>query len=150
MVKRLISRTNRMRIVLLLLLLLPQSSGTLLKIVEPVKMIPSVSEIKEFVTLTIYSPTSVQTDSTPHITASGFKIDTLNPGRHKIVAVSRDLKKKGWGFNKKIRIRNAGRYNGVYTIKDVMNKKYKNKIDVLVDSGRKPVKLSNVEITLIK
>ena len=47
----------------------------------------------ETVTLTTYSTTIGQTDSTPHITASGFKIDTTNPKKHRIIAVSRDLKK---------------------------------------------------------
>lgn len=104
---------------------------------------------KQVVTLTIYKPTSTQTDSTPNITASGFIIDTLNPEKHKIVAVSRDLKKMGWHFGKKIRIRKGGKYNGVYTIRDVMNKRHKNRIDVLVGENHSPIKLENVEITLI-
>jgi hypothetical protein len=48
----------------------------------------------EVVTITTYSPTVEQTDSTPLITASGFKINESNPKRHRIVAVSRDLKRK--------------------------------------------------------
>jgi len=100
--------------------------------------------------MTIYSPTNSETDSTPDLTASGFKIDIDNPSKHRIIAVSRDLKRNGWGFNKKVRIRKAGRYNGVYTIKDLMNKRYKKTIDILVDEDHKPVKLKNVEITLIK
>ncbi len=139
-----------MKLLTIILVLIPQTFGGVFYF-EPVELINKSTKIfKEIVTLTIYHPTTAQTDSTPNLTASGFKIDTLNPGKHKIVAISRDLKKKGWGFNKKVRIRNAGRYNGVYTIKDVMNKKYKKKIGILVDSGKKPVKLSNVEITLIK
>ena len=70
----------------------------------------------ETVTLTTYSPTEGETDSTPHLTASGFKIDKNNPKRHRIIAVSRDLKKK-WPFGTKVRIKNAGKYNGVYTVK---------------------------------
>ena len=103
----------------------------------------------DVVTLTTYSPSAGQTDSTPNITASGFKIDTLNPKRHKIIAISRDLKKK-WKFNQKVRIRKAGKYNGDYIVKDVMNKRYKNRIDILVDKDDKQVKLSNVQITAIK
>jgi len=104
---------------------------------------------KQFVTLTIYSPSTSQTDSTPNLTASGFKIDTTNPSKHRIIAVSRDLKKKGWGFGKKVRIKKAGKFNGVYTIRDLMNKRHKNRIDILVDDEEKPVKLKNVEVTLI-
>jgi 3D (Asp-Asp-Asp) domain-containing protein len=90
-----------------------------------------------------------ETDSTPNITASGFKIDTTNPRKHRIIAISRDLKKK-WKFNQKVRIRKAGKYNGDYTVKDVMNKRYKNRIDILVGKDDKQVKLSNVQITAIK
>ena len=103
----------------------------------------------DVVTLTTYSPFVGQTDSTPNITASGFKIDTLNPKRHKIIAISRDLKKK-WKFNQKVRIRKAGKYNGDYIVKDVMNKRYKNRIDILVDKDDEQVKISNVQITAIK
>lgn len=104
----------------------------------------------EVVTLTTYSPSESETDSTPNITASGFKIDKNNPGKHKIIAVSRDLKRRGWKFNKKVRIKGAGRYNGVYTIKDVMNKRHRKRIDVLVGEERSPIKLSNVKVTLLK
>ena len=103
----------------------------------------------EVVTLTTYVPNVRETDSTPHITASGFKIDTSNPKKHRIIAISRDLKKK-WGFNKKVRIRRAGKYNGVYTIKDVMNKRFRKRVDILVSSNDKPIKLSNVQISLVK
>jgi len=106
--------------------------------------------IKQFVTLTIYTPTESETDSTPNLTASGFKIDLDNPGKHKIIAVSRDLKRKGWKFGRKVRIKKAGKYNGVYTIRDVMNRRHKNRIDVLVGDEQKPIKLKNVEVTLLK
>ena len=142
-----------MRIVFIILLfLIPQTIGNFLSI----DMVNNVftKEIKnvwkEKVTMTIYTPTNSETDSTPDLTASGFKIDTDNPSKHRIIAVSRDLKRKGWGFNKKVRIRKAGKYNGVYTIKDLMNKRYKKTIDILVDEDHKPVKLKNVEITLLK
>lgn len=135
-----------------ILFLLPQSIGNL---VAPGTVTPNnenvVGELKnkQKVTLTIYKATESETDSTPNITASGFKIDTLNPGKHKIIAVSRDLKKKGWGFGKKVKIKKAGKYNGVYTIRDLMNKRHKNRIDVLVGDDHDPIKLSEVEITLL-
>ena len=103
----------------------------------------------ETVTLTTYSPTEGETDSTPHLTASGFKIDKENPKRHRIIAVSRDLKKK-WPFGTKVRIKNAGKYNGVYTVKDVMNKRHKNRIDILIGEDDKQTKIKNVKITKIK
>ena len=112
-------------------------------------MTPIVKKIEvEVVTLTTYSPIEGETDSTPNITASGFKIDLDNPKKHKIIAVSRDLKSK-WKFNQKVRIKKAGKYNGVYTVKDVMNKRHKKRIDILVGLTEKPIKLKGVEVTLI-
>lgn len=140
-----------MKRIFLILFLIPQSIGNL--VTTGVVSTPkerAISQInKEKVTLTIYRPTLSQTDSTPNITASGFKIDTLNPNKHKIIAVSRDLKNNGWSFGKKVRIKKAGKYNGVYTIRDVMNKRHKKRIDVLVGDDHDPIKLSEVEITLL-
>ena len=113
----------------------------------PIKISKSISY--ETVTLTTYSATLGETDSTPHITASGFKIDTTNPKKHRIIAVSRDLKKK-WPFGTKVRIKRAGKYNGVYTVKDVMNKRYKNRVDILIGEDDKQITMNNVKITKIK
>jgi hypothetical protein len=54
----------------------------------------------DIVSVTTYSPTIEQTDSTPLITASGYKINPANPKRQRIIAVSRDLKRKS-KFGKK-------------------------------------------------
>jgi len=139
-------------IIVIFLFLIPQTVGNFISfgITDNIITKEIKNVWKEKVTMTIYSPTNSETDSTPDLTASGFKIDIDNPSKHRIIAVSRDLKRNGWGFNKKVRIRKAGRYNGVYTIKDLMNKRYKKTIDILVDEDHKPVKLKNVEITLIK
>jgi len=85
----------------------------------------------DIVTVTTYSPTVAQTDSTPLITASGFEINPKNPKRQRIVAVSRDLKKK-YKFGKKIRITGIGKLSGTYTVRDVMNKRYRNRVDILI------------------
>jgi 3D (Asp-Asp-Asp) domain-containing protein len=108
----------------------------------------SINDV-DVVTLTTYTPTKRETDSSPNITASGYKIDTSNPRKHRIIAVSRDLKKK-WKFNQKVRIRKAGKYNGVYTVKDVMNKRYKKRVDILIGKRDKQIKLENVQIIAIK
>lgn len=128
-----------------LLLLLPKEIKTGHVDVENVKI--GVQPIIEYetVTLTTYSPVSGETDSTPDITASGFKINTKHPERHRIIAVSRDLKKK-WKFNTKVRITNGGKYNGIYTVKDVMNKRHKKRIDILVGVNHKPVKLRGIKV----
>jgi 3D (Asp-Asp-Asp) domain-containing protein len=108
----------------------------------------SINDV-DVVTLTTYTPTKRETDSSPNVTASGYKIDTANPRKHRIIAVSRDLKKK-WKFNQKVRIRKAGKYNGVYTVKDVMNKRYKKRVDILIGKRDKQIKLENVQIIAIK
>ena len=97
----------------------------------------------EIVTLTTYKATEAETDSTPNITASGFKI--TNPKKHRIIAVSRDLKKK-YKFGQKIRIVGAGKYSGTYRVQDVMNKRYKNRIDILIGANDKQTKLRKIKI----
>jgi 3D (Asp-Asp-Asp) domain-containing protein len=99
----------------------------------------------DIVTVTTYSPTIAQTDSTPLITASGFKINPNNPKKQRIVAVSRDLKKK-YKFGKKIRITGIGKLSGTYTIRDVMNKRYKNRVDILIGENDKQTSFKNAKL----
>jgi 3D (Asp-Asp-Asp) domain-containing protein len=97
----------------------------------------------EIVTLTTYRANAAETDSTPNITASGFKI--TNPKKHRIIAVSRDLKKK-YKFGQKIIIVGAGKYDGTYRVHDVMNKRYTKRIDILIGANDKQTKLRKIKI----
>jgi 3D (Asp-Asp-Asp) domain-containing protein len=125
----------------LVLLLLPyEMEKSERMIMEKIKTLESIS-----VTLTTYTTSAKETDSTPNITASGFKIDTINPMKHRIIAVSRDLKKK-WKFGTKVRITGAGKYNGTYYVRDVMNKRYKKRIDILIGKNHKQIKLKDIKI----
>ena len=99
----------------------------------------------DIVTVTTYSPTLAQTDSTPLITASGFEINPANPKRHRIIAVSRDLKKK-YKFGKKVRITGIGKLSGTYTIRDVMNKRYKKRVDILIGENDKQTSFKNAKL----
>lgn len=101
------------------------------------------------VTVTTYKPTSGETDSTPNVTASGFKISKKNPKKHRIIAVSRDLKRK-LKFGQRVRLKNAGKYNGEYVVRDVMNKRYKKRIDILINPKDKQTKLSKVKVYKVK
>ena len=103
----------------------------------------------EVVTLTTYTPTAEECDSTPLITASGFKINESNPKRHRIIAVSRDLKRK-YKFGTKLRIKGAGKYDGTYTVRDVMNKRYTKRIDILVGKSDRQTKLNKVKVYKLK
>jgi 3D (Asp-Asp-Asp) domain-containing protein len=109
----------------------------------------STATPSEVVTVTTYTPSIEECDSTPLITASGFKISERNPKRHRIVAVSRDLKRK-YKFGTKLRIKGAGKYDGTYTVRDVMNKRFRKRIDILVGKRDKQTKVKKVKVYKIK
>ena len=102
-------------------------------------------EFRKIVTLTTYSVTEEETDDSPNITASGFEIDEDNPKKHRIIAVSRDLKRK-LRFGEKVVLSNAGRFNGVWYVRDLMNSRFRNKIDVLINQNDKQTKMFGVII----
>ena len=104
-----------------------------------------VDEFRKIVTLTTYSTTEGETDDSPNITASGFEIDDDNPKKHRIIAVSRDLKRK-LRFGEKVILSNAGRFNGIWYVRDLMNNRFKNKIDVLINEDDKHTKMRGVII----
>ena len=104
-----------------------------------------VDEFEKVVTLTTYSTTKGETDDSPNITASGFEIDEDNPKKHRIIAVSRDLKRR-LRFGEKVVLSNAGRFNGVWYVRDLMNSRFKNKIDVLINPNDKQTKMFGVVI----
>ncbi len=105
-------------------------------------------EFKKIVTLTTYTIDPSETDSTPLITASGYKLDSVNPRRHRIIAISRDLKRK-FGFGEKVILENAGKYNGIWYVHDLMNKRFRNKIDILINPNGKHTKIYGVIIKKI-
>jgi 3D (Asp-Asp-Asp) domain-containing protein len=97
------------------------------------------------VTATTYTPSVRETDSTPLVTASGFKINPKRAKQHRIIAVSRDLKRK-YKFGTRVKISGAGKYSGEYVVRDVMNKRYKKRIDILIGRKDKQTKFKNVKI----
>lgn len=99
----------------------------------------------DIVTVTTYTPSVEECDSTPLVTASGFKINPRNPKRHRIIAVSRDLKKK-YKFGKKVRITGIGKLSGTYTVRDVMNKRYRKRIDILIGTKDKQTKFKKAKL----
>ncbi|GKT29481.1 3D domain-containing protein, partial [Aduncisulcus paluster] len=72
---------------------------------------------------TAYTSHVSQTSATPFIGAWG---DDLKPGM-KAIAVSRDLIPKGLTRNAKVKIEGL---SGEYLVKDKMNKRWTNKIDI--------------------
>jgi len=106
------------------------------------------------VTASIYHPEPGQTDSTPYITADGSRINKKNPKSHRWIAISRDLHQK-WGghiaFGDSLWVTGISEeLDGLYVVRDVMNRRMRNKIDILV--GRHdPIygKWENVQIARV-
>jgi 3D (Asp-Asp-Asp) domain-containing protein len=109
---------------------------------------PFVLKSMKVVSLSTYKADTAETDSTPLVTASGFKLDSLNPKKHRVIAISRDLKEL-FAFGDKVILTNAGKFNGVWFVHDVMNKRYKNKIDILINSSDRQFSLKRVLISKI-
>jgi hypothetical protein len=103
------------------------------------------------VTVTIYHADPKQTDSTPFITASNSKIDSLNPAKHRWIAVSRDLEQLGFIFGKCVLIEGINKeLDGEWEIQDRMNKRWKKRIDLLVNTDRMCCKWDNIKLTLLE
>jgi 3D (Asp-Asp-Asp) domain-containing protein len=88
------------------------------------------------VTASIYYPIVAQTDSTPLITADGSRINHKKPGKHRWVALSRNLLRK-WGgsidYGDSLRVKGISQeLDGIYVVRDTMKKRLKNRIDILV------------------
>lgn len=78
--------------------------------------------------VTVYMALPNQTDSTPFTTAC---MTTINPDKiSNWIAVSRDLFKK-YPCGTKILLTGTDK-DGIYEVQDVMNARYKNRIDVLI------------------
>ncbi len=97
---------------------------------------------------TVYNAVPSQTDSTPLITASNKKIDADNPGKHRWLAVSRDLEAFGFTFGAEVCVENAGEMDGIWHVEDRMNKRWTKRIDFLVNKEMKYGKWENVIIKL--
>lgn len=127
-----------------LLLLSPMVSGSMGDYAMPCGPSPS-NDIYHVVTMTTYTIEKNQTDSNPLETASGYILDKKNPAKHKVIAISRDLKKK-FKFSDSVYVSNAGSYDGVYVVEDIMNRRFKDRIDILINPKDKGTLLLNVKI----
>jgi 3D (Asp-Asp-Asp) domain-containing protein len=101
------------------------------------------------VTVTMYQPVSYQTDSTPNILADGTRIRTREASKYKFIAVSRNLLKRHGGFldfGDFILLKGTDLKDGVYQVRDVMNKRFVNRIDILESTDVKPYKYDKAKI----
>ena len=101
------------------------------------------------VTVTMYQPVERQTDSTPNILADGTRIRTQDASNYKFIAVSRNLLKRwgGWlDYGDFVLLKGTTGKDGVYQVRDTMNKRYVNRIDILESIDVKPYKFVDAKI----
>ena len=97
------------------------------------------------VTVTMYHPVRSQTDSTPNILADGTRIRTQKASEYRFIAVSRNLLKR-WGgpldYGDFVILRNTQSHkDGLYQVRDTMNPRWVNRIDILETPGTPPYRL---------
>ena len=103
------------------------------------------------VDVTMYRPNVRETDSTPNITADGTRIRISKASDYKYVALSRNLLKR-WGgpfdYGDFILIKGTpdGHKDGVYHVRDTMNPKFVNYVDILESTNVSPYKYEDVHI----
>ena len=101
------------------------------------------------VTVTMYQPVRYQTDSTPNILADGTRIRTKEASNYKFIAVSRNLLKRwgGWlDYGDFVLLKGTSAKDGIYQVRDTMNKRFVNRIDILESPGTKPYKFAAAKI----
>ena len=101
------------------------------------------------VDVTMYQPVYPQTDTTPNITADGTKIRISKASQYKFVALSRNLLKR-WGgpfdYGDFVLLKGAEGKDGVYQVRDTMNPKWVNVVDILESEHVQPYKFTGVHI----
>ena len=101
------------------------------------------------VDVTMYQPNKIQCDDTPNITADGTRIRSSKASNYKFVALSRNLLKR-WGgpfdYGEFILLKDAGKKDGVYQVRDTMNPKWVNVVDILESEHVEPYKFTGVHI----
>lgn len=101
------------------------------------------------VTVTMYHPVSRQTDSTPNILADGTRITVNKASEYRYIAVSRNLLTRhgGWlTYGDFIYLKGTGGKDGMYQVRDTMNARFVNRIDILESPGTPPYKFTDAQI----
>ena len=115
------------------------------------KKIEEYENNKHKVTVTMYHPVSEQTDDTPNITADGSVIRINIASEYRYVAVARNMLIRNSGFlnfGDYIWL-DAGKKSGVYQVRDVMNRRFVNRIDILETPGTIPYKYNEASLRRI-
>ena len=101
------------------------------------------------VTVTMYQPIRGQTDSTPNILADGTRIRVHKASDYKYIAVSRNLLERFGGqfkFGDFVLLQGTFTKDGFYQVRDTMNPRFVNRIDILESPGVKPYKFDEAKI----
>ena len=96
---------------------------------------------------TMYHPVEEQCDDTPLITADGSKIDPYKVSNWNWIAVSQHMLTRNGGllnYGDTVYIFGTEHKDGVYVIKDCMNKRKTNQIDFLESLGTPQYRYDNV------
>ena len=102
------------------------------------------------VTATVYHAVPEQCDKDCLVTASGAKISSAESAyEHRYLAVSRDLLDV-FPYGTMVEVSGCGELDGVYTVADTLNKRYKGYIDILINPDMKGGKWEGVRIKKVK
>ena len=115
------------------------------KLLQQMDSMPEV--IFKQVRATMYHPVEEQCDDTPLITADGSKIDPYKVSNWNWIAVSQHmLTRNGGPFNygDTVYVLGTKHKDGMYVIKDCMNKRKRNQIDFLESLGTPQYRYDNV------
>lgn len=88
--------------------------------------------VLHLVTATTYTLAPKENGPYGNKLASGFKANPKFPQKNRVIAVSRDLLEE-FPFHSLVFITGAGKLNGVWKVEDVMNERYKERIDFLIN-----------------
>lgn len=118
---------------------------------EVEKVIEVAKEVEVYVvTATVYHAVEGQCDESPLVTASGAKISSADTAYdHRYIAVSSDLLDV-FPYGTKVEVSGCGELDGVYTVEDTMNRRYKGYIDLLINPDMKGGKWEGVRIKKVK
>ena len=89
------------------------------------------------------------TSESSYILADGTRIRTQEASNYKFIAVSRNLLKRfgGWlDYGDFVLLRGTPGKDGVYQVRDTMNKRWVNRIDILESVDVKPYKFEKAKI----
>jgi len=109
----------------------------------------SLPDVLFEVKATMYHPVEAQCDNSPLITADGSKIDPYKVSEWNWIAVSQHMLTRNGGplnYGDIIYVLGTEHKDGVYVIKDCMNKRKTNQIDFLESLGTPQYRYDNVVI----